>query len=80
MHDMQTVAIDDPVAWASVSLSHASGECSYSFARWRQFDAAVTPLLQRLVCDPPRHIPLTGPTAQRLGRPNPWMNVTLLLI
>jgi len=37
---------DDPVVWVFVSLSvsHA-GDCSYSFTRWRQFDAAITTLL-----------------------------------
>jgi len=46
MRQMRTIAIDDPVAWASVSLSvcHA-GDCSYSFARWRHLDATITTLL-----------------------------------
>jgi len=38
MHQMQTIAIDDPVAWC---VCHA-GESSYSFARRRHFDATIT--------------------------------------
>jgi len=42
-------AIDDPLAWASVTLSvnlsvcH-EGDCSFLFARWRHFDAVITSL------------------------------------
>jgi len=46
MHAVRAdIAVNDPVAWASVNLSvcHA-GDSSYSFARWRH-DAAVTTLL-----------------------------------
>jgi len=43
MHEMRTIAIDDPLTWASVSLSVCHrGDCSYSFGRWRHFDAAIT--------------------------------------
>jgi len=42
MREMQAIVIDDPVAWAPVSLSlcHA-GDFYYSFARWRHFDLAI---------------------------------------
>jgi len=42
IHELRTIAIDVPVAFASVRLS-------YSFARWRHFDAAATTLLWPLV-------------------------------
>jgi len=45
MHEAQTIAIDDHVTWASVILSVTLATCSYSLARWRHFDAAVTTLL-----------------------------------
>jgi len=35
---MWTIAIDDPVAWASVC--HAD-DCCYSFPRWRHFNVAI---------------------------------------
>jgi len=54
-HRMRTIAIDDPIAWASASqsvrpsavcLSHKRvDDCSYLFAGWRHFDEAITTLL-----------------------------------
>jgi len=47
MHELHTVAMDDPVVWASVSVCvrHA-GDCSqFLFSRWRHFDAAITTFL-----------------------------------
>jgi len=43
LYEMRTFAIDDPVAWA-LSVCHV-GDCSYSFARWRHYDVAITALL-----------------------------------
>jgi len=43
MHDMRTIAIDNPVAWAYVTLTVSLSVCHdyfYSFTRWRYFDAA----------------------------------------
>jgi len=47
MHEIRSIAIDDPVARASVSLCHAATVLNlrYSFARWRRFDAVITALL-----------------------------------
>jgi len=42
MHEMQTIAFDDPIAW--VSVCHADN-CPYSFARWCHSDVAITILL-----------------------------------
>jgi len=41
MHEIWTIAIDNPVVCQSVRLSVTS----YFFARWRHFDVAVTTLL-----------------------------------
>jgi len=51
MHEIWTIAIDDPVTWTSVNLSVSlyvchEDDCSYLFARWRHFDAAITTLLR----------------------------------
>jgi len=45
--ERQTIVIDDPVLWASVSQSVMSVTVlsSYSLARWRHFSAAFTTLL-----------------------------------
>jgi len=40
MLKMRTIVIDDPVAWAT-----QADDCSYSFDRWRHFNAAVATLL-----------------------------------
>jgi len=44
MHDTRIIAVDDPVAWASVSVSYAGDCCyaTYAFTRWRHIDAAIT--------------------------------------
>jgi len=50
MHEIGVIEIDDPIVCASVSHSVCHvGECSYSFARWHHFDAAITALLFSLV-------------------------------
>jgi len=44
MHETRTIAVDDPVAWCVCqSVCHAVN-CSYSFSRWRHFDAAIITL------------------------------------
>jgi len=49
MHDVQTIAIHDPVVWASVSPVYLSvmqaASCSCSLARCHHFDVAITTLL-----------------------------------
>jgi len=45
MHEMPTIPIDDPVAWATASLLRARIHGFLLFARWRHFDAAITTLL-----------------------------------
>jgi len=55
MHEMMTIATDNPAEWASVSLlvcqlvspsrERLLNVDTFTFARWRHFDAAITTLL-----------------------------------